>query len=228
MTRFTAAQHDAIAERIGYRFANHSLLAEALTHRSSPKPKRNYQRLEFLGDRVLGLIISEQLYSAHPGHGEGELTALLSALVRGEACATAGDSIGLPDLVVIGADERAKGMHMNRSVLGDVMEALIAAIYLDGGLEQARAFVLRCWKDLLNQPSVAVKDSKTFLQEWALARALPVPAYQVVSREGLEHEPVFTVAVAIQGMTPAQGAAKSKRAAEMAAAEAFLNREGIR
>jgi ribonuclease-3 len=228
LTRFTAAQHDAIAAQIGYRFNNRSLLTEALTHRSSPKPKRNYQRLEFLGDRVLGLIISEQLYNAHPGHGEGELTALLSALVRGEACATAGDTIGLSELVIIGADERAKGMNLNRTVLGDVMEALIAAIYLDGGLEQARTFVLRAWQGLLNQPRVAVKDPKTFLQEWALARALPVPAYAVVNREGPEHEPVFAVAVSVQGMTPAQGSAKSKRAAEMAAAEAFLSREGIR
>jgi ribonuclease-3 len=228
LTRFTAAQHDAIAERIGYRFTNRSLLAEALTHRSSPRPKRNYQRLEFLGDRVLGLIIAEQLYAADPGHSEGELTARLSALVRGEACATAGDTIGLSELVVIGADERSKGMHLNRGVLGDAMEALIAAIYLDGGLEQARAFVLRCWKELLRQPLVGVKDPKTFLQEWALARAMAIPSYTVVSREGPEHEPVFAVAVQVQGMAPAQGAAKSKRAAEMAAAEAFLSREGIR
>ena len=228
MTRFTAARHDDIAQLIGYRFVNRALLAEALTHRSSPRQKRNYQRLEFLGDRVLGLVIAERLYADHPGLSEGELTARLSALVRGEACATAGDTVGLSDLVVIGDDERAKGMNLNRSVLGDVMEALIAAIYLDGGLEQARAFVLRCWKDLLSQPMVGVKDPKTFLQEWALARALAIPSYVVVKREGPEHEPVFAVAVNVQGMAPAQGSAKSKRAAEMAAAEAFLSREGIR
>ena len=148
--------------------------------------------------------------------------------MRGESCAAAGDTIGLSDLVIIGTGERAKGMNLNRTVLGDVMEALVAAIYLDGGLEQARAFVLRAWDGLLKHPSLAVKDPKTFLQEWALARALPIPAYRIVSREGPEHEPVFVVSVEVKGREPALGTAKAKRAAEMDAAENFLKREGIR
>ena len=177
---------------------------------------------------MLGLIIAEHLFRAYPAHGEGKLTAMLSGLVRGQSCAAAGDTIGLSDFVIIGAGERAKGMNLNRTLLGDVMEALVAAIYLDGGFDAARAFVLRSWETLLGHPAVAVKDAKTFLQEWALARALPIPAYTTVSREGPEHEPVFVVSVEVRGKEPATGTARSKRGAEMQAADTFLKREGIR
>ncbi|WP_421694877.1 ribonuclease III [Aestuariivirga sp.] len=228
MTRFSTAQRDEISERLGYRFSNEDLLVEALTHGSTQAHKGDYQRLEFLGDRVLGLVIAEYLFRTYPGHGEGELTAIHSALVRGESCAEAGDTVGLSELVIIGTGERAKGMNLNRTLLGDAMEALVAAIYLDGGFEQARAFVLKAWDGLLRHPRVTVKDAKTFLQEWALARALPIPAYKVVSREGPEHEPVFAVSVDVKGKDPALGTAKSKRGAEMDAADQFLKREGIR
>ena len=228
MTSFTPARLDQISQTLGYRFGNEALLTEALTHGSTQKHKGDYQRLEFLGDRVLGLIIAEHLYRSHPQDAVGLLTHVLSSLVRSEACAEAGDTIGLSDLVIIGAGERAKGMNQNRGLLGDAMEALVAAIYLDGGLEQARAFVLRCWDAQLTAPRVAVKDPKTFLQEWALARALPIPTYRVVSRDGPEHDPVFVVAVELKDRAAALGSAKSKRAAEMEAAEQFLKREGIR
>ena len=173
-------------------------------------------------------MIAEHLFRAHPGDEEGQLTHVLSSLVRSEACADAGDTIGLSDLVIIGTGERAKGMNLNRTVLGDAMEALVAAIYLDSGLDEARAFVLRCWDAQLKAPKLAVKDPKTFLQEWALARALPIPAYRIISREGPEHEPVFVVSVEVKDRPPAEGTARSKRAAEMDAAEQFLKREGIR
>ena len=228
MTSFNPARLDEISERLGYRFRNLALLTEALTHGSTQKHKGDYQRLEFLGDRVLGLVIAEHLFRAHPGDEEGQLTHVLSSLVRSEACAEAGDTIGLSDLVIIGAGERAKGMNLNRTVLGDAMEALVAAIYLDSGLDEARAFVLRCWDAQLKAPKLAAKDPKTFLQEWALARALPIPAYKIISREGPEHEPVFVVSVEVKDRPPAEGTAKAKRAAEMDAAEQFLKREGIR
>jgi ribonuclease III len=228
LSRLSPPRFEDVASRLGYRFQDEDLLVEALTHGSTQKHKGDYQRLEFLGDRVLGLIIAEHLFRAYPGHGEGELTAIHSGLVRGQSCAAAGDTIGLSDLIIIGTGERAKGMNLNRTLLGDVMEALIAAIYLDGGFEEARRFVLRAWEKLLDHPSVAVKDAKTFLQEWALARALPIPAYTVVSREGPEHEPVFVVSVEVKGKEPAMGTAKSKRGAEMDAADNFLKREGIR
>ena len=228
MNSFAPARLDEISQRLGYRFTHEALLTEALTHGSTQKHDGDYQRLEFLGDRVLGLVIAEHLFRSQPKEGEGRLTHLLSSLVRSEACATAGDVIGLSDLVIIGTGERAKGMNLNRTVLGDVMEALVAAIYLDGGLEEARGFVLRCWDAQLKAPRAAVKDPKTFLQEWALARALPIPNYRVVSRVGPEHEPVFVIAVEVKDRAPAEGTAKSKRAAEMDAAEQFLKREGIR
>jgi ribonuclease-3 len=223
-----AVRPEQISERIGHHFADPSLLAEALTHGSSETGRRDYQRLEFLGDRILGLVIAEHLYRAFPGHEEGELTARHSALVRREACASAADRIGLADLVIVGAGERAKGMNLNRGVLGDVMESLIAAVYLDGGFDAARRFVLNAWAGLLSQPQGVVKDAKTFLQEWALGRGLPIPVYGVLSREGPEHEPVFVVSVEVKDRAPAQGVAKSKRAAEMEAAAAFLRREGLR
>lgn len=228
LSRLSPSRFEDITSRIGYRFQDHDLLVEALTHGSTEKHKGDYQRLEFLGDRVLGLIIAEHLFRSHPGHGEGELTAMHSALVRGQSCARAGDTIGLSHFVIIGTGERAKGMNLNRTLLGDVMEALVAAIYLDGGFEAARGFVLKAWGALLRQPTVAAKDAKTFLQEWALARTLPIPCYTMVSREGPEHEPVFVVSVEVKGKEPATGTAKSKRGAEMDAAGNFLKREGIR
>jgi ribonuclease-3 len=228
LTSLSPARLDEITERLGYRFRNQALLTEALTHGSTQKHKGDYQRLEFLGDRVLGLVIAEHLFRAHPGDEEGQLTHVLSSLVRSEACAEAGDTIGLSELVIIGSGERAKGMNLNRTVLGDAMEALVAAIYLDSGLDEARAFVMRCWDSQLKAPKLAAKDPKTFLQEWALARALPIPAYRIISREGPEHEPVFVVSVEVKDRPPAEGTAKAKRAAEMDAAEQFLKREGIR
>ena len=228
MTRISPTQFEEISELLGYRFRDKSFLARALTHGSTAKHNGDYQRLEFLGDRVLGLAISEYLFRAYPEQNEGDLSAALSILVRGEACAIASDSIRLTDLVVLGGKEKAKGMNLNRSVLGDVMEALIAAIYLDGGLDEAQRFVERTWEPQLRHPERMTKDAKTFLQEWALARALPIPAYRVVSREGPEHEPVFVIAVDIKGRLSAEGTAKSKRAAEQDAADLFLKREGIR
>jgi ribonuclease-3 len=228
VTRISPTQFEEISERLGYRFRDKAMLARALTHGSTAKHNGDYQRLEFLGDRVLGLAIAEYLFRANPQQNEGDLSAALSILVRGEACAAASDTISLTDLVVLGSSERAKGMHLNRTVLGDVMEALVAAIYLDGGLEDAKRFVERTWESQLTNPALMAKDAKTFLQEWALARALPIPSYRVVNRAGPEHAPVFVMAVDIKGKESAEGTAKSKRAAEQDAAEVFLKREGIR
>jgi ribonuclease-3 len=228
LTRLSPERLAEISRQIGYCFSDSALLIEALTHGSTQKHMGDYQRLEFLGDRVLGLIVAEQLFRTNAKLSEGELTAKHSALVRFEACAAAGDTIGLSNLVIIGTGERAKGMNLSRTLLGDVMEALVAAIYIDGGLEQARAFVLKAWDAQFKKPAVAEKDAKTFLQEWALGRALPIPAYTMVSREGPEHEPVFVVSVEVKGREPALGTAKSKQGAEKNAAEEFLKREGIR
>lgn len=221
-------QLEQVSRQIGHRFTDPVLLTRALTHGSTQKHKGDYQRLEFLGDRILGLVIAEYLFRNFPNLSEGELTPIHSGLVRAEACAAAGDTIGLSEIVIVGAGEKAKGVNLNRTVLGDVMEALVAAVYLDGGMEAARDFVLRTWAELLTNPQAIVKDAKTFLQEWALARAYPIPNYRILSREGPEHEPVFVVSVEVKDHPSAEGSAKSKRAAEQEAAGLFLKREGIR
>jgi ribonuclease-3 len=227
--RFTASVYARIAERLGYTFKDRALLRHALTHASSRRKHDDYERLEFLGDRVLGLVLAERLYRQYPKHDEGDMAARHSALVRGEACAAAGRALGIEEFIIMGHSEMHKGMNLKPGVIGDVMEAMIAAIYLDGGLEEARTFVLRNWEKLLaDGKALAHKDSKTFLQEWVLARALPIPAYRHVSRSGPEHAPEFVVAVEVQGREPMEGSGPSKRLAEQDAATKFLRRELIR
>jgi ribonuclease-3 len=226
--RLTEAEFERIGERLGYRFHDRSLLKRALTHASGASQRADYQRLEFLGDRVLGLVIAEELYRRNPTESEGVLAALFGTLVRGDLCAAVARDAGLGEHVRLGRRESAENVHLSVSVLGDVMEALIAAIYLDGGLEAARSLILHLWEPHIEAGAAYQKDSKTFLQEWALGRALTLPGYRVVSQEGPHHAPHFAVEVQVDGHAGALGAGPSKRAAEQAAAEAFLKREGIR
>jgi len=228
LVRFTQAKYDAIKTRIGYVFKDRELLRHALTHASTKKKRGDYERLEFLGDRVLGLIIAEKLFRLDAKHGEGQMSARHSALVRGDTCAEAGRILGIEDFIVMGQSELTKGMNRSLTVIGDVMEALIAAIYLDGGFDAARDFVLRSWEPFFDGKQLADKDAKTFLQEWALGKRLAIPAYHAVSREGPEHAPTFVVEVSVGTREPVLGSGKSKRLAEQAAAEAFLKRENIR
>ncbi len=227
--RFTASVYAKIAERLGYTFTDRALLRHALTHASSRRKHDDYERLEFLGDRVLGLVLAEVLYRRYPKNDEGDMAARHSALVRGEACAAAGKALGLEDFIVMGLSEMHKGMHLKPGVIGDVMEALIAGIYLDGGLDEARTFILRNWEKLLaDGKALTRKDSKTFLQEWVLARSLHIPNYRHISRSGPEHSPVFVVTVEVHGHEPMEGTGPSKRLAEQDAATKFLSREHIR
>ena len=228
LKRLTEAEFALISERLGYAFEDRNLLKRALTHASSAKKRADYERLEFLGDRVLGLVIAEELYRRHPSKTEGELAANFSALVRGDVCAAVAREASLGEHVRLGPRETTEGVHLSVGVLGDVMEALIAAIYLDGGVAPARALVLRLWEPYLEAGAVIRKDSKTFLQEWALGHALSIPGYRVLAQEGPHHAPRFSVEVQVHGRPGAIGEGASKRAAEQAAAEAFLKREGIR
>lgn len=228
VARLTPARFETISTQIGYRFTDRQLLVTALSHASAQKKHGDNERLEFLGDRVLALVIAEELFKLHPDQREGALAARHSALVRTETCAEAGALIGIAGLVMVGSSEQARGMTSNPTLQGDAMEALIAAIYLDGGLEAARSFILSLWRPFFAEPGRALKDAKTFLQEWALARALPIPNYRIMSRAGPEHAPVFVVVVEVKGMALAEGSASSKRAAEQRAAAEFLAREGIR
>jgi ribonuclease-3 len=215
-------------ERIGYKVRNQKLVNLALTHASHGKAgrTRDYERLEFLGDRVLGLVAAEELYRRFPEVGEGDMSRRMNLLVRQESCTEVAQSLGLGEFIRWGT--RTNDIANNPRVLAEACEALIAAIYLDGGLEPARDFILRQWHDLFGRAAVAGKDAKTALQEWALARALAVPMYYEETRSGPDHLPVFVMMVEVDGYQPACGEGPSKRIAEQVAAQAFLRREKVK
>jgi ribonuclease-3 len=217
-----------LCDRLGYVFKDSELLHQALTHGSSSRRAKDYERLEFLGDRVLSLVIAEALFRNHAKENEGKLAARHSAIVRGNVCAEIGEKIGLQDFIRVGDTEKKTGVHKMSSVLGDAVEALIGAIYMDGGLEAARSVILKLWQDVLIKPDNAQKDAKTFVQEWALAKALPLPRYDLADRTGPEHRPQFTVRVVVDHYDSTEGKGPTKQAAEMAAAAAFIAREQLR
>ena len=217
-----------LERKLGHSFADATLLDAALTHGSKPDKGEDYQRLEFLGDRVLSLVIADQLFDLFPLEKEGPLAARLSLLVRAETCAAVGKALHLEDHIQVGAVEKRKGVGRMVSVLGDVVEALIGALYLDGGLPLAKTFILQHWSMLLSEEPSNLKDPKTFVQEWALGQALPLPIYVVQKREGLEHAPIFTMSLQVGTLPAITGRGSSKQLAEMEAAKAFIAREGLR
>jgi len=222
----------SLEERIGYRFKDHALFASALSHISALKGVRNrggsYQRLEFLGDHVLGLVISDMLYRAFPKADEGELSRRLADLVRKETCAEIARAIDLGAAIRLGSSEANAGGRGRPAILADVCEALIGAVYLDGGYTAAEALVGRLWEARLRSTAQPLRDPKTVLQEWAQARGLATPAYREIARSGPHHSPEFRVAVVLPQLAPAEGSGRSKRAAEQAAAAAMMAREGVK
>ena len=223
----------ALEETLGHRFANPDLLIEALTHPSAVKrrgiARRGYERLEFLGDRVLGLIIAELLWRRFPDEAEGEMTRRHTHLVRREALAEVAQAVGLGPRLLVSKGEDTAGVRENKSVLADACEAVIAALYLDGGLDAARNFVELRWARRLGMLVSPPRDPKTSLQEWVQARGLPLPAYKTVATEGPAHKRRFTVTVKVEGLDAATATASgsSKRAAEIAAAAAALAALGL-
>jgi ribonuclease-3 len=221
-----------LEERVGYRFKDGALLDCALTHISALKGARNragsYQRLEFLGDHVLGLVISDVLFRAFPKADEGELSRRLADLVRKETCAEIAVAIELGAAIKLGSSEANAGGRRRPAILADVCEALIGAVYLDGGYPAAEGLVERLWQVRMQATAQPLRDSKTVLQEWAQARGLPTPVYREVARTGPDHSPVFCVAVQLPNFAPAEGSGRSKRAAEQAAAAAMLARERVK
>ena len=216
-----------VAGRIGYGFANPGLLREALTHTSVERRGREeapygYQRLEFLGDRVIGLVIADRLIGRYPREAEGPLARRLAGLVRAETIARVARSIDLGTAIRLSTGEEETGGRASVAILSDVMEAVIGAIYLDGGFDPARDVVLRLWADEFDRNPEPPQDPKTALQEWAQARRLPLPRYDVISRTGPDHNPRFEVQVAVRGFDPAAAVGQSKREAERAAASALL------
>lgn len=218
--------------RIGYRFKDPALLEQALTHISALSGARNragsYQRLEFLGDHVLGLVVSDMLFRAFAKADEGEMSRRLADLVRKEACADVGRSIELGAAIRLGASEANAGGRERTAILADVCEALIGAVFVDGGYPAAAALIERFWGERMRTPARPLRDSKTMLQEWAQARGLPTPAYREVERKGPDHDPEFRVTVELPDLAPAEGLGRSKRAAEQAAAAAMLMRAGVK
>jgi ribonuclease III len=222
----------SLEERIDYRFTDAALLDSALSHISALKGARNragsYQRLEFLGDHVLGLAISAMLFRAFPKADEGELSRRLADLVRKETCAEIARAIDLGAAIRLGASEANAGGRARPAILADVCEALIGAVYLDGGFAAAEALVGRLWAARMKVKAQPLRDPKTVLQEWAQGRGLPTPAYREVARSGPDHDPEFRVAVHLPKLAPAEGSGRSKRAAEQAAAAAMMAREGVK
>ena len=217
-----------VEERIGHSFAHAERLERALTHSSLRNPAGgNYERLEFLGDRVLGLCVAELLFEHFRDASEGELSVRLNQLVSAQTCGEVADELGLHEFIRTGADVKQVADKRMLNVRADVVESIIAAIYLDAGLEAARAFIHKHWKARAFAEDAARRDAKTELQEWAHARYGVTPVYRVTDRSGPDHEPVFKVVVEIDGAKPASGVSRSKRAAEQAAATAVLEREGV-
>lgn len=208
---------------LSYSFEDRSLLEQALTHRSVEAAGGvDYERLEFLGDRVLGLVVTEMLMSSFPEEREGALAKRLAALVRQEALAAVARDIGLGPHIRLSRGEDEGGGRENDAILADVCEAVIAAIYRDGGFGAARDFIERHWHDRLQSAEAPPQDAKTTLQEWAQGRGMALPRYTIVDREGPDHAPSFTVRVELSDGTAAEGQGPSKRVAEQAAAHQVL------
>jgi ribonuclease-3 len=219
---------EALQERLGHRFRNQDLLAHALTHVSAASaPGGSYQRLEFLGDRVLGLAIAGLLYRVFPHAPEGELSRRLSELVRRESCAEVAIAWDLGPFLKLGGGEVQTGGRKNQAILADVCEAVIGAAFIDGGFDAARMVVERAFGELLSTPRRPLRDPKSALQEWAQGRGLPTPTYTIVEQLGPSHAPKFTIMVAVQGSESGVGRGASKRAAEQEAARSLLLREGV-
>lgn len=210
----------ALEAALGYRFRDPSLLVQAMRHASAGPPTN--ERLEFLGDRVLGLSVASLLLSAHPHDTEGTLAPRFNALVRLETCAAVASDAGLAERIVMAPSEARSGGRSKAAILGDACEAVIGALYLDGGLDAARAFVERYWGPRLNSVSGDMRDPKTTLQEWAQARAMGVPVYSMICKTGPDHAPHFIVEARIGEEMRARGEGASRRLAEQSAARAML------
>lgn len=227
---FKARKYKALEKRLGYRFKNEALLARALTHaslRGARKVREDNERLEFVGDRVLGLAIVELLEETYPNATEGELARHLNRLVRGETCAKVGRALGLGDFLMLSESEAVSGGRLKTTILADAVEAVLGAVFLEAGYNKARGVVRRLWENEEVSFGHAAADPKSALQEWAQGQGLALPSYVEVERTGPDHAPSFTSEVRIKGRPPARGRGTSKRAAEQAAASAMLEREGV-
>jgi ribonuclease-3 len=221
---------EALERRIGHGFSDRTLLKLALTHSSAAvrqQANTNNERLEFLGDRVLGLVVAEMVMARFPEAHEGELSRWLATLVRKEACAEIATEIELGSALKLGIGRARHADAVTASMLSDACEALIAALYLDGGMDVARSFIKRHWGSRIREGAVSQRDAKTTLQEWAQARRLKEPTYTIVEKSGPQHDLRFLIEVKVDGFDTAQGTGKTRREAEQNAAASMLHREGV-
>jgi ribonuclease-3 len=235
MANVRAEAVEALQRRLGHVFRDRSLLECALTHASVGEGAapgvhgpRDNERLEFLGDRVLGLLTAERLSADFPLADEGQLSARLHALVDKSACARVGEAWGIGPALRLSAGETKTGGRRKAGVIADAVEAILAAVFLDGGLDAARAVFATAWAEELAAPSSRERTKpKSALQEWAQGQGRPLPTYRVTERTGSDHAPTFTVEVAVQGVEPLTARGRSRQDAEKAAAVAMLQREGV-
>ncbi|AQR61940.1 ribonuclease III [Brevundimonas sp. LM2] len=236
MANVRAEAVTALVERLGHDFRDPTLLERALTHSSvgegadkaAGKPARHNERLEFLGDRVLGLLVAQRLHQDFPAADEGELSSRLHALVDKHACGRVGERLKVGDALRLSPGESKTGGRRKEGVVADAMEALLAAVFLDAGLDAARAVFDRAWaEELASPPPRALNNPKSALQEWAQGHGRPLPTYRVVAQTGSDHAPTFTVEVSIEGVEPLTAPGRSRQDAEKKAATAMLQREGV-
>lgn len=206
---------------LGYQFKDVHILERALTH-SSTNDDYNYQRLEFLGDRVLGLVMAHALFEEFRGENEGGLAKRHTALVQGTTCAIIGQAHGIGDYIILSTSEKDAGVHLNESIIADVVESLIGAIFIDGGYDVARDIVLQLWGDNIKTLTHAPQDPKTELQEWVQARGFDLPNYQIIDKSGPDHAPDFVIQLSIHGHDPIQASGASRRLAEKTVARKML------
>ena len=229
-----------LAAAIGHHFSDPQRLTDAVTHPSLMGLERNarggrpeqgpglaYERLEFLGDRVLGLVVAEWLLERFPDEREGALAKRHVSLVRREALGRVADTLRLGRYLRLSPSEAQGGGRNNRTILADACEAVIGALYLDGGMDKARAFIRSAWAGLIDRAEPPPLDSKTALQEWAQGNGRPLPTYELIEQSGPAHEPVFRIAVRLKGMEPVTATGPSKRVAERKAASALLRQLGV-
>lgn len=227
----------ALTRNLGHEFRDPSLLERALTHASvgegaerdaRGRPFLDNQRLEFLGDRVLGLLVADRLMRDFPDANEGEMSARLHALVDKAACARVAEALGVGPAMRLSPGESKQGGRRREGVLGDAMEAILAAVWYDGGVEAAKTVFDRAWAgELAATPVRTLSNPKSALQEWALGQGRALPTYRIVERTGSDHAPTFTVEASVEGYPPLTAQGRSRQDAEKAAAVGLLQREGV-
>lgn len=208
---------------IGYQFKDRHWLERALTH-SSTNDDYNYQRLEFLGDRVLGLVMASALFREFRGENEGGLAKRHTALVQGQTCTIIGKAHGIENFIILSESERGSGGHLNENIIADVVEALFGAVFVDGGYETAEKVILDLWGDSIRTLEKAPQDPKTELQEWVQARGLDLPIYEVVQKTGPDHAPKFVIRLTVNGEAPVEAEGSSRRQAEKKVARLMLKK----